>query len=129
MPVSPRYQPDPQFQRLGAEFADPVKPADFPQTILRYRNDRAAASVGLETLSDDEWVRHFGRFDPLPGNLGEPLAQRYHGHQFRVYNPDIGDGRGFVYAPSCARSGPGGCSTSAPRARARRPTRASATGG
>ena len=98
MPVSPRYQPDPQFQRLGAEFADPVKPADFPKTILRYRNDRAAASVGLETLTDDEWTRHFGRFEPLPGNLGEPLAQRYHGHQFRVYNPDIGDGRGFVYA-------------------------------
>ena len=23
---------------------------------------------------------------------------RYHGHQFRVYNPDIGDGRGFLFA-------------------------------
>ena len=27
-----------------------------------------------------------------------PLALRYHGHQFRVYNPDIGDGRGFLFA-------------------------------
>jgi uncharacterized protein YdiU (UPF0061 family) len=26
------------------------------------------------------------------------LALRYHGHQFRVYNPDIGDGRGFLFA-------------------------------
>jgi uncharacterized protein YdiU (UPF0061 family) len=26
------------------------------------------------------------------------LALRYHGHQFRVYNPDIGDGRGFTFA-------------------------------
>jgi len=34
----------------------------------------------------------------LPGNLPEPLALRYHGHQFRVYNPDIGDGRGFLFA-------------------------------
>lgn len=75
-----------------------VAPADFPQTILRYRNDRAAASVGLETLSDDEWIRHFGRFDALPGNLPQPLALRYHGHQFRAYNPDIGDGRGFLFA-------------------------------
>ncbi|MGI8610995.1 MAG: protein adenylyltransferase SelO family protein, partial [Sphingomicrobium sp.] len=28
----------------------------------------------------------------------EPHALRYHGHQFRVYNPDIGDGRGFLFA-------------------------------
>jgi uncharacterized protein YdiU (UPF0061 family) len=26
------------------------------------------------------------------------LALRYHGHQFRTYNPDIGDGRGFLFA-------------------------------
>jgi uncharacterized protein YdiU (UPF0061 family) len=98
MPVSPRYQPDPRFPTLGAEFADPVRAAEFPATILRYRNDRAAASVGLDTLTDMEWTRHFGRFEPLPGNLDPPLALRYHGHQFRVYNPDIGDGRGFLFA-------------------------------
>ena len=26
------------------------------------------------------------------------MALRYHGHQFRVYNPEIGDGRGFLFA-------------------------------
>jgi len=98
MPVSPSYRPDPRFLSLGQEFADPVRPAAFPATILRYRNDRAAASVGLETLSDPEWIAHFGRFEPLPDNLPTPLALRYHGHQFRVYNPDIGDGRGFLFA-------------------------------
>jgi len=98
MPVAPAYRPDPKFQDLGPEFADPVRAEDFPQTILRFRNDRAAATVGLETLSDDEWIGHFGRFEPLPDNLDPPLAQRYHGHQFRVYNPEIGDGRGFLFA-------------------------------
>src|SRR5690606_20245495 len=44
-----------------------------------------------------EWVAHFGRFEPLPGQPG-PVAIRYHGHQFRVYNPEIGDGRGFLAA-------------------------------
>ena len=78
--------------------ADPVAAASFPKAILRFRNDRAAAEVGLETLSDEDWVRHFGRFEPLPGSLPQPLALRYHGHQFRVYNPDIGDGRGFLVA-------------------------------
>ena len=33
-----------------------------------------------------------------PGSLPEPLALRYHGHQFRTYNPDLGDGRGFLFA-------------------------------
>jgi len=98
MPVSPTYRPDPQFPALGREFGDPVSAADFPRTILRYRNDRAAATVGLDTLTDDEWVAHFGRFRPLPGGIDPPLAQRYHGHQFRVYNPDLGDGRGFLLA-------------------------------
>ena len=98
MPVSAIYQPDPQLPTLGPEFADPVRPADFPETILRFRNDRAAATVGLDTLSDAEWIAHFGRFRPLPGNFTEPLAMRYHGHQFRSYNPEIGDGRGFLFA-------------------------------
>ena len=98
MPISAHYRPDPHLQSLGPEFADPVVAADFPQTLLRFRNDRAAASVGLADLTDAEWVAHFGRFQPLPGNLPGPLAQRYHGHQFRVYNPDLGDGRGFTFA-------------------------------
>ena len=75
-----------------------MRAADFPETLLRWRNDRAAAEIGLETLDDAAWLRHFGRFEPLPGNLPEPLALRYHGHQFRVYNPDLGDGRGFLFA-------------------------------
>ena len=98
MPVSPAYRPDPRFQTLGPEFGDPVHAETFPKTILRFRNDRAAASVGLDTLTDAEWIAHFGRFEPLAGNLDPPLAQRYHGHQFRVYNPEIGDGRGFTFA-------------------------------
>lgn len=97
MPVSPAYRPEPRFFDLGADYGDAVKAAEFPQTILRLRNDRAAAEVGLETLSDAEWLAHFGRFEPLPGQPG-PTAMRYHGHQFRVYNPDIGDGRGFLAA-------------------------------
>ncbi|THD59861.1 protein adenylyltransferase SelO [Phenylobacterium sp.] len=98
MPVSPTYRPDPHYPELGPEFADPVRAEAFPKTTLRFRNDRAAATVGLDTLTDDEWVAHFGRFDPLPGNIDPPLAQRYHGHQFRVYNPELGDGRGFTFA-------------------------------
>ena len=98
MPVSPAYRPDPVYMTLGPEFADPVRAAAFPQSLIRFRNDRAAATVGLDSLTDDEWIAAFARFEPLPGNQPEPLATRYHGHQFRVYNPDLGDGRGFLFA-------------------------------
>jgi uncharacterized protein YdiU (UPF0061 family) len=98
VPVSPAYRPDPRYPALGDEFADAVQAEAFPTTILRFRNDRAAATVGLDTLADEEWIAHFGRFEPLPGNIDPPLAQRYHGHQFRVYNTDLGDGRGFTFA-------------------------------
>ncbi|MFM2256877.1 MAG: hypothetical protein RIQ28_724, partial [Pseudomonadota bacterium] len=92
------YLADPKIASLGAQIGDPVRAAPFPKAVLRFRNDRWAASVGLDDLSDTQWIEHFGRFTPLPGNLPEPLALRYHGHQFRVYNPNIGDGRGFLFA-------------------------------
>ncbi|MBS1971587.1 MAG: YdiU family protein [Bdellovibrionales bacterium] len=83
---------------LGPDFFDPVKPAVFPEAILRFRNQAAAETVGLGSLSPEEWQKHFWAFQPLPGNLPEPLALRYHGHQFMHYNHELGDGRGFLFA-------------------------------
>ena len=97
MSVSASYRPDPVFQGLGPDFADPVTPARFPQHIARRRNQGWAARIGLGDLSAEEWEAHFAGFAPLPGNMPTPLAMRYHGHQFRNYNRDIGDGRGFLF--------------------------------
>ncbi|WP_133365467.1 protein adenylyltransferase SelO family protein [Qipengyuania sediminis] len=90
---------------LAEWLGDPVDPAPFPETRLRFRNDRWADAMGIGDLGDAEWLRHFGRFEPLPGNLPKPLALRYHGHQFRVYNPELGDGRGFLFAQLRASDG------------------------
>ena len=92
------YRPSRRHAELGEAFYDVARPATFPAHVLRYRNDRWAARIGLDSLSDTAWIEHFGRFAPLPGSLGEPLALRYHGHQFRVYNHELGDGRGFLFA-------------------------------
>jgi len=97
-PQAAPYTPDPAILKLADWLGDPVAAADFPRAELRFRNRRWDRAVGLGTLTDAEWVRHFARFEPLPGNLPHPLALRYHGHQFRVYNPEIGDGRGFTFA-------------------------------
>ena len=85
-------------EKLGEGFFVPVQPAAFPEAILRYRNQSAARSVGLDELDDAAWVRHFGRFEPFEGSFPAPLALCYHGHQFGHYNPDLGDGRGFLFA-------------------------------
>ena len=98
MPQSPNFSPSTAHAALGNAFFDLVAPADFPQTILRHRDDRWAARIGLDTLTDAEWIAHLARFEPLPGSFPQPLALRYHGHQFRSYNPDLGDGRGFLFA-------------------------------
>ncbi len=98
MPPNPQYRPATTHAGLGGEFYDPVDAAAFPQRILRHRDQRWAARVGLDGLTNEEWLAHFGAFQPLPGSLPQPLALRYHGHQFRNYNPDLGDGRGFLFA-------------------------------
>ena len=90
-------RPGPKILSLGPEFYDAVEPAAFPKCIPRFLNGRWANEVGLN-FDEEGWARHFCRFEPLPGNLEQPLALRYHGHQFRVYNPEIGDGRGFTFA-------------------------------
>ena len=97
-PQASAYRPDPRIEAIADWIGDPVPAATFPKHELRFRNDRWAPTVGLADLPDDKWIAHFGRFEPLPKNLPQPLALRYHGHQFRVYNPDIGDGRGFLFA-------------------------------
>ncbi len=98
MPIANHYTPQPVYKEIGEGFFDAVEPAQFPAHLVRYRNQRWADRLGLGLLSEAEWQSHFGVFEPLPGNLAHPLAMRYHGHQFRSYNPDIGDGRGFLFA-------------------------------
>ena len=98
MTFPPAYRPDPQFVRLGEDFSDPVDPAAFPAATERFWNARWAEAVGLDALSPDQRAAHFQAFRALPDNQAEPRAMRYHGHQFRTYNPDLGDGRGFLFA-------------------------------
>ncbi|MGB2304540.1 MAG: protein adenylyltransferase SelO family protein, partial [Candidatus Puniceispirillales bacterium] len=77
-----------------------VEPANFPETRLIFRNTAWSSRLLLDAeLADaDGWINRFGRFQPFEDSFSQPLALCYHGHQFGVYNPDLGDGRGFLYA-------------------------------
>lgn len=89
------FQPSSAIYELGDDFYDPVEVAIFPDYKLRFKDDYSADLIGLSKV---DWVERFGCFKPFDSSLAQPLALRYHGHQFRHYNPDIGDGRGFLYA-------------------------------
>ncbi|MBE9158343.1 YdiU family protein [Nodosilinea sp. LEGE 06152] len=85
----------PALESLGDDYYDVVAAAEFPQHILRFRNDDLVRRLGLDpaTVSDDHFIEAFGKFEGR-----EPfLALRYHGYQFGEYNPFLGDGRGFLY--------------------------------
>ncbi|NDJ18239.1 protein adenylyltransferase SelO [Myxacorys almedinensis] len=86
---------EPAFERLGNDFSELVAAAEFPQHIVRFRNNDVVAQLGLDpqTVSDQHFIEAFGKFQGR-----EPfLAMRYHGYQFGEYNPALGDGRGFLY--------------------------------
>lgn len=84
------------LELLGNDYYDVVPAADFPIHILRFRNDDLLPVLGIDPAmaSDDHFVEAFGKFQNPPRPF---LALRYHGYQFGVYNPALGDGRGFLY--------------------------------
>ncbi len=88
------YEPEVE-NYLGEDYYDIVAAADFPQQILRFRNDRLLPIMGLdsELVSDRHFLEAFGKFQ----GVRPFLALRYHGYQFGKYNPFLGDGRGFLY--------------------------------
>ncbi|MGC9503961.1 protein adenylyltransferase SelO [Baaleninema sp.] len=86
---------EPNFESLGEGYYDIVAAAEFPTHILRFRNDRVLPLLGLDPdrVSNTHFIEAFGEFRAsLPC-----LAMCYHGYQFGEYNPQLGDGRGFLY--------------------------------
>ena len=86
---------EPALESLGDEYYDQVVAEEFPQHTLRWRNDELLPRLGLDpkSVKDDDFINAFGKFE-----YREPLlALRYHGYQFGQYNPQLGDGRGFLY--------------------------------
>ncbi|ACK73242.1 protein of unknown function UPF0061 [Gloeothece citriformis PCC 7424] len=83
------------LENLGNDYYDEVQAAEFPEQILRFRNDSILPLLGLnpESVKDEDFIEAFGKFK----GIRPFLALRYHGYQFGEYNPYLGDGRGFLY--------------------------------
>ncbi|HEY9811371.1 MAG TPA: YdiU family protein [Halomicronema sp.] len=86
---------EPAIETLGGDYFDEVAAAEFPKHILRFRNDDILPVLGLnpQQITDENFIQAFGEF----WGVRPFLALRYHGYQFGEYNPNLGDGRGFLY--------------------------------
>jgi uncharacterized protein YdiU (UPF0061 family) len=94
---------EPALELLGDDYFDEVPAAEFPQHILRFRNDQLLPQLELnpESVDDSHFIEAFGKFQ----GIRPFLALRYHGYQFGEYNPFLGDGRGFLYGQVRGRDG------------------------
>jgi len=83
------------IENLGDSYYEEVSAAEFPQQILRFANDDLLPVIGLDknAVKENDWIEAFGKFQ----GIRPFLALKYHGYQFGSYNPQLGDGRGFLY--------------------------------
>lgn len=87
---------DNRFARLGDDFSTAVQPEPITAPRLAVVSEAALALLDLEPSEAQrpEFTQLFS------GNslwsTAEPRAMVYSGHQFGVYNPRLGDGRGLL---------------------------------
>ncbi|MFP5430309.1 MAG: protein adenylyltransferase SelO [Gammaproteobacteria bacterium] len=87
---------DNRFARLPEKLFSRVTPKGFSRPHLVAFNPDVAALLDLDPTEATKpaFCTYFGGRKLLPGS--EPLAMKYTGHQFGIYNPDLGDGRGML---------------------------------
>ncbi|QLF94003.1 YdiU family protein [Pseudomonas sp. ABC1] len=87
---------DNRFARLGDDFSTEVNPQPLEGSRLVVASEAALALLDLprETCDDPLFTGLFS--GQQVWESAEPRAMVYSGHQFGVYNPQLGDGRGLL---------------------------------
>ena len=87
---------DNTYSQLPGEFYQKIEPTSFENPHLVAFNDEVAELIGLDPVFADksEFLDYFSGKKKMPGS--NPIAMYYTGHQFGVYNKDIGDGRAIL---------------------------------
>lgn len=93
------------YAGLGVEFSSPALPTPFERPFVAAFNPDAARLIGLDPseAANPVFADCFSGRRLLPGS--KPVAMRYTGHQFGVYNPAIGDGRAILLGEARADNG------------------------
>ena len=87
---------DNTYRTLPEDFYHLVKPTPFINPHLVALNSDAGDLLNLDPgeFRREEFLEFFSCNKLMSGS--DPLAMAYTGHQFGVYNPDIGDGRAIL---------------------------------
>ncbi|RKQ97216.1 hypothetical protein C7446_2638 [Kushneria sinocarnis] len=101
-----RLEFDNAYARLPEYFYTRVQPTPRRGTRVLDTSPDCAELLGLEAAGlDDEPLRALMAGEQLLPGM-DPLAQKYTGHQFGVYNPALGDGRGLLLGEVRTPHGP-----------------------
>ena len=87
---------DNRFARLGDAFSTAVEPQPLADPRLVVVSEAALALLDLDPAEAEQplFVELFSGHKLW--STAEPRAMVYSGHQFGVYNPQLGDGRGLL---------------------------------
>ena len=83
-----------RYLELPASFYTRVHPTPLKGAHMVCFNHDLAAEMGMHTDNPEDWTGIGAGTELLEGM--DPVAMKYTGHQFGVYNPDLGDGRGLL---------------------------------
>ncbi|MBF8999943.1 protein adenylyltransferase SelO [Vibrio nitrifigilis] len=92
-----------RFSQLPSLFYTRVMPQPLDNVKWVAWNSKLAVQFGLPTTPNEELLQTLSGLE-IPGHF-DPLAMKYTGHQFGVYNPDLGDGRGLLLAEMTTLAG------------------------
>ncbi len=87
---------DCSYLSLPPHLYQKVQPKPLKNAHLISFNPAVAQLLDLDAcgINPSEIVAYFGQGALLNGSV--PLAMKYSGHQFGIYNPELGDGRGVL---------------------------------
>lgn len=83
-----------RYVKLPKHFFSHVRPTPLKAPKMVCFNDELAREMGIDPSEKEDWTRVGAGQELLEGM--EPIAMKYTGHQFGMYNPDLGDGRGLL---------------------------------
>ncbi|KPQ28512.1 MAG: hypothetical protein HLUCCX14_10250 [Marinobacter excellens HL-55] len=92
-----------RYLELPDSFYTRVQPTPLSEPRMVCFNHKLATQLGFHVQNEADWAKVGAGLELLDGM--DPVAMKYTGHQFGVYNPELGDGRGLLLWETVAPGG------------------------
>jgi len=91
---NPSFHIEHRYLELPDSFYTRVQPAPLTNPKMVCFNHKLARQMGFHAGNENDWAQVGAGAELLEGM--DPVAMKYTGHQFGMYNPELGDGRGLL---------------------------------